>query len=96
MNPCVKTGFMFYDVGSGIYSTGDLFYIAGLWQIRGIPKGEFFRPMPIDATVLNCVMAERADEKYMDSNFGIRLIACSEDFKQHLKEWYPELVEKVR
>ena len=36
MNTCVKTGFVFLDLGSGSRRVGDLFFISGMFQIRGV------------------------------------------------------------
>jgi hypothetical protein len=95
MNACVKTGLMFRTAEDNVIRTGDLFYIAGLWQIRGIPKAgfEMMEDRFIDVTVVNCVFAQRANSTYMDSNLGINLIAPSKGFLEHVAEWYPYLMD---
>lgn len=93
MNPCVKTGFVFYDYRTGTKWTGDLFRISdGLYQIRGIPATPLDPKTPADAIVSNIVLCHRADGSYMDSNIGIKVFGLSQSFLNHLGEWYPELI----
>ena len=91
MNECIKTGFMFLDLASGFVRTGDLFCIADLFQVRGVPVLPFDVGTKIDAAVTNCVLAHRANSTYMDSNLGIHIIAPSDEFVLYIKQWYPML-----
>lgn len=98
MNTCVKTGFIFLNLDEGKIRTGDLFYIGDMFQIRGVPHGEYpiGSGVELDAAVSNCVLANRADSPlYMDSNVNIFLVNPSPAFVAHIKKWYPELVQVV-
>jgi hypothetical protein len=96
MNECVRTGLVFHLLQDDTYRTGDLFYYreADMFQIRGIPKG-FEQPQPCDVTVMNCYICKRENSIYSDTNLGITLIAPSANFIKHIRDWYPELVNRI-
>lgn len=97
MNPCVFTGVMFVDEGTGQRHTGDLFFdpLTG-WQIRGVP---YHCGMPVhtgDARqthirIAGATYAPRSSH-YADTDEGIAIVACGEHFRAHIRKWYPELV----
>ena len=91
MNDCVKTGFRFMELETGIVRTGDLFYFSGYFQIRGIPKDTNPITAPYDAVVVGIILAQRANSEYMDSNIGVTIIAPKPEFVDHIHEWYPDL-----
>jgi len=95
MNECIKTGFKFLELETGLVRTGDLFYFSGFFQIRGIPKGTYPITKPYDAVVANVILAQRADSEYQDSNIGVSIIAPSQEFVEHVHKWYPDLKEVI-
>jgi hypothetical protein len=101
MNECVKTGLRFQCIDDGTYRVGDLFYheLSGQFQIRGIPdrlitNDEVERKW-LDVKVLNCAFLRRKDDVWLDSNLDITLIDPSPEFAAHIREWYPELIDRI-
>jgi len=92
MNACVKTGLKFLELETGLIRTGDLFHFSGMFQIRGIPCDALPPETKIDVLVSNCIICQRADSKYSDSQIGVKLIAPSDEFVKFIQEWYPYLV----
>jgi hypothetical protein len=91
MNQCVKTGFVFRVIETGEVRNGDLFYIADLFQIRGVNPADA-SDYPLDAYVSNIVLSQRSGSTYKDSNLGISIINPSVEFQDHIRKWYPNLV----
>lgn len=96
MNECVRTGFVFYMPITQSYYVGDLFYYTDVdaFQVRGIPQRVIPKAQE-DATVMNCFLCQRQDSVYRDTNIGITIIAPSDEFKAHIREWYPHLVNRI-
>jgi hypothetical protein len=96
MNECVKTGFNFRIIETGENYTGDLFYYGdapdGLFQIRGIPKVQQNPQVPLHAWVVNVVLCQRKDSDWQDTNSGVSIVNPSWAFKEHIRQWYPELI----
>lgn len=99
MNPCIKTGLNFRVIETGESYTGDLFYHGeppnGLFQIRGIPIPQQDPAVPIDVWVLNVILCQRADSPWQDTNSGISLVNPSFALKEHIKKYYPELIDII-
>lgn len=97
MNPCVKTGVMFREGEQGLLKTGDLFYIGGLFQIKGVPPGDLEGSgIPTDVVIAPAIWSERAGTQYLDSNLGLKFLVVSEQFKKYIEEWYPELKKELQ
>lgn len=106
MNPCVKTGVVFIDRSTGHKHTGDLFFWRDRgWQVRGVPcehHDAINGPAVIDdirsphVAVDGVSFVEREGcPTYVDTCFGIVLAACDDRFREHVRDWYPELVDSL-
>lgn len=93
MNPCVKTGVVFTNMLTGLTHTGDLFYTENSWQVKGIPAADgvpkTVAPRPVHVVFLNVGFFPR--DRYVDTQTDLLIVAVSENFRKHVKEWYPEL-----
>jgi len=91
VNSCVRTGFTFLDLGSGLRRTGDLFFISGMFQIRGVNENPLQGPGYVDAIAANCILCHRERGEFMDSNIGVTIMDPSLKFLTFIKAWYPQL-----
>lgn len=100
MNPCIKTGAYIVDKVTDLGYYGDLFFLGGMFQLRGVPYNSWVKVQLEDTKRVHAfseneiIMSKRAESSYADSNLGLELTNPSPEFMEHIRRWYPELIDK--
>jgi hypothetical protein len=98
VNECVKTGVVFaFKDDPETLRTGDLFYHAGSFSVRGVPSGtwtkESWQTRPMQLLLTPATLIQRHNSPYSDTEYGIQILEASKDFVEHVYKWYPNLAE---